>query len=138
LLAVLLLAGCGTSVETVVSDPNATVAPDVPDRPPVELPPVTPPPASDELQTLLAQLSDPATRLDAATKIHEQGDEAVEHLIAMLSSDSWQARAGAIFALGLYEQQAAEALPSLRLLAEGDPHEAVRDAAAFAVDAVAE
>ncbi len=88
--------------------------------------------AVGELLTLLA---DESMCDDAAVAIQEKGAAAVPELLAALDDDDWQVRAGAVFALSLLQQ---DALPQLRDLTETEQQESVRDAAVWAIDAIAQ
>ena len=118
-------------------DAPAPAEPDVP--PPAEPPPVepdAPATAGADVATLIGRLADDSTRDRAAAELKAKGAAVVPQLIESLAHESWQARAGAAFALGMFGQDAAAALPALRELSTDDQQEAVRDAAAFAIDAI--
>ena len=109
-------------------------------------PQVAGPPSTPELEKwrqmsvgqLVAALGDPADPHAAACdELAARGAEAVEPLIEVLGGDDADARRRAVFALGQIGPPAKAALPALQALAEGDD-EILRDAAKFAIDAVAE
>lgn len=118
-----------TSVEPVVK-PNT-------DGGQEEEPPKTTIVASPQSE-FLAQLADPATRDTTVAEIRERGSDMVPELVTALDDPDWRVRAGAAFGLSVLGKEAQQALPKLRSLAESDQHESARDAATWAIDAIAE
>jgi len=98
----------------------------------------TDPGAAIDAPAVLRGLINPETRDAAADALAAQGAKVVPDLTACLDDDNWQVRAHAAFALGVIGKDAAEALPALKKMAEGDEHESARDAAANAVAAISE
>jgi len=87
---------------------------------------------------LLVKLAEPETRDEAVEVIREKGSAAVPDLVAALDDPNWRVRAGAAFGLSILGKEAEQALPQLRKMAESEQHESVRDAAAWAIDAISE
>lgn len=85
---------------------------------------------------LIAQLSDEKQRDIAARALAARGTEAVPALLTALGDKEPTARAAAVYALGQCGKNGASALEKLRTLKEKDDSELVRDAAAFAIDAI--
>jgi hypothetical protein len=92
--------------------------------------------ADSPVVDLVAKLADPNTRDAATAVIRQQGTDAVPQLVTALEDDNWQIRAGAVFALSVLGDEAQDAVPKLRDLASTEKHEAVRDAASWAIDAI--
>jgi HEAT repeat protein len=88
---------------------------------------------------LVGKLGNGVTSQAAARVLAKRGGgEVVEALSAALTHENWQVRAGAAFALGQMGQAAQPAKAALEKSAAADAEQAVRDAAAFALDAIAE
>jgi hypothetical protein len=93
-------------------------------------------PTSADAAQLVEKLA-VADERDAVTRqIVAQGAAAVEPLVAALQNDSLEIRASAVFCLSQLGKDARPALPQLKEVAENDKAPAVRDAAAFAIDAI--
>gem|GEM_PF-2311338 len=84
----------------------------------------------------IAKLSDANDRDVVTRQLVALGPAAVEPLIGALKSDNWEVRASAVFCLGQLGADARPALPELKEVAKGDEVAAVRDVAAFAIDAL--
>jgi hypothetical protein len=145
----LLLAGC-LSEPTPAPPPNAESEPKMPLACPI-LPPEAPnlarandptanmqtPPKPVNVDELIKQLTTD-DRQAAAVALASAGKRAVPALVNVLDDKDWQVRAAAVFALGQIGSDAAEAKDKLQTIAEKDENTSVRDAAAFALDAIAE
>ena len=143
------------------SQPAEDAGPDTPDGPTnsdtaPELPTTgnlpstiqTPPPADEKDSTtaadvasldadqLVARLQDANDRDVVTRQLVNLGAAAVEPLVGALKSDNWELRASAVFCLGQMGAAARPALPQLQEVAKSDENPAVRDAAAFAIDAL--
>ncbi|QDU29161.1 HEAT repeat protein [Anatilimnocola aggregata] len=156
--------GCGVSQPVnVPAQPlptnDSTAAPDNPlsDAPaqpaidglatsPEKLPEKAPPPTTTDVTPplpvlsvaeLVAKLAIPDERQAAAVALCKQGPEAVPALLKALDHQDWQVRAAAVFALGQLGKESAAARDRLEVLAEKDENANVRDAATFALDAIA-
>ena len=161
-IAFAMFSGC-QDVTLVKVPPPAPVSSDPrPDPPPVNSKPVETPPGESSpanksgeqpaekqptpivkpakptasIDELLVQLRDAKTREYAANSLAAHGTAAVPTLLKTLDDQDWQVRAAAVFALGQIGKSAAEAKTHLQTLAEKDENPRVRDAAAFAVDAI--
>jgi len=112
------------------------------DPPAITEPPATnsvkaPPTRPINVHDLVAQLGTD-DRQAAAVSLASAGKSAVPALLKALDHADWQVRAAAVFALGQIGADAGEAKPKLQSIAERDENASVRDAAAFALDALAE
>jgi hypothetical protein len=88
---------------------------------------------------LIGKLGSDADRQAAARVLAGRGGpEVVEALSAALTHDQWQVRAGAAFTLSQMGQSAQPAKSALEKAAASDADQTVRDAAAFALDAIAQ
>lgn len=153
LLTGLLLAGC-TKDPVPAPPPKADGDPVVPT--PVNPIPPTPatntppanttntPPANTNTPPKPVNIDEQIKRLAtddrqaAAVSLATAGKSAVPALVKALDHQDWQVRAAAVFALGQIGPDAAEAKDRLQTVAEKDENTSVRDAAAFALDAIAE
>ena len=80
--------------------------------------------------------ADSAKRLLAAQRLVSLGDSSIAELQKGLQAENYHVRAGAAFALGLFGSQAQTASADLQELSQDDEREAVRSAAAFALDLI--
>lgn len=108
-----------------------------------QLPDVAPTTTSEPVESLDAAGlinclgdADSAKRLQAAQRLVSLGEPSIAELREALQAENYHVRAGAAFALGLFGSQAEEAAADLETLSQDDEREAVRSAAAFALDAV--
>lgn len=108
-----------------------------------QLPDVTPTTTSEPVESLdvdgLVNClgdGDSAKRLQAAQLLVSLGEPSIAELREALQAENYHVRAGAAFALGLFGSQAEEAAADLEQLSQEDEREAVRSAAAFALDAI--
>jgi type IV secretory pathway VirB10-like protein len=119
-----------------VKDPPATVSPADPDKPtnaPI-LP--TPPKEPVNVDEQIEKLTKDLDRRAAAVALASAGRSAVPALLKALDHVDWQVRAAAVFSLGQIGKDANEAKARLQTIAEKDENGSVRDAAAFALDAL--
>lgn len=92
--------------------------------------------AALEPEQLIERLADDKQR-DAATRaLVAKGPATLEALKTALDNEDWQVRAAAVFTIGQLGEAAAPAHDKLKQIAEQDENPAVRDAAAFALDAL--
>lgn len=122
-----------------VTNPPATISPVDPDRPTTA--PIPPQPPQTVQPTVnvdeqIARLTSAADRQAAAVALASAGKAAVPALTRSLDHADWQVRAAAVFALGQIGSEANEAKARLQMIAEKDENSSVRDAAAFALDAI--
>ena len=116
-----------------------SLEPDEPAAPPSSIGNAPPqPPVSADPSELVQKLTNVEQRDAVTRQLVMQGSAAVEPLMGALRSDDWQVRASAVFCLGQLGGEARSALPELQIIAENDEVPAVRDAAAFAMDAIKE
>ena len=108
-----------------------------------QLPDVAPTTTSEAVESLDAAGlinclgdADSAKRLQAAQRLVSLGEPSIAGLREALQAENYHVRAGAAFALGLFGSQAEEAAADLEQLSQNDEREAVRSAAAFALDAI--
>ena len=147
LLAGMLLVGCKSEqsppqppANTPTPAPIDPVAPPTPkpvDPPPANTPTPVPPQPAVNIDEQIKKLSTP-DRQAAAVTLAGEGKSAVPALMIVLGHNDWQVRAAAVFALGQIGPDAAAAKPRLKTMAAQDEHASVRDAAAFALDAMQE
>lgn len=88
--------------------------------------------------TLVELLGDESyqRRLEAAEELVSRGDDSLEAIEAGLESENYHVRAGSAFAMGMFGGKASAKVEKLESLASDDPRDAVRSAAAFAVDRI--
>ena len=104
----------------------------------------TPPPvdrnALSALSTpdLISKLASPVDREAASDILVLRGEPAIADLVKELLNDDWRVRSGAAFTLGRFGASASSAVEPLEAAAKNDAEPAVRDAAAFALDAIRE
>jgi hypothetical protein len=164
LLAVLVSGGCpaepagpppgGSPVEPDVPGPDAgtngevppgvppgdpsSPATDPPADPPQAVDAETPRPHRNRLHTeLVALLADPAAHEDAAVEVRIRGPAMLAALSTKLERGNAAERAAAAYGLSLLGKEAAVELPLLRKRLAVENDEVARDAAAFAIDAIA-
>lgn len=123
-------------------EPAARPLPGEPNPPP-DQPPGPPPEESALADSKTSDLVDklgngPEGQAAARVLAKRGGPEVIQALASALSEDRWQVRAGAAFALGQMGKAAETAKAALERAAADDPEQAVRDAATFALDAIAE
>lgn len=141
--AVIALAGCQPTVTEIPVEPPTEVTTEAaPNLPPSEV--ATPAPAKVppevaalSVDELLIQLTSPATRDTAAIALVGKGSEATAPLIAICNHENWEVRAAAVFALSQLGSDEA-IIKQLATMRDNDQAPAVRDAAAFALDAIDE
>lgn len=92
---------------------------------------------SSEIVTFLGH-EDSGTRLSASDRIAAESEPPVDELLQGLKHQNYHVRAGAAFTLGRLQTANEEAVLALEELAKNDEREAVRDAAVFALAALAE
>jgi hypothetical protein len=119
--------------QPVPGDPN----------PPPDQPPAPPPEesalAKETTSDLIGKLGNDATGQAAARVLAQRGgSEVIEALAGALAHENWQVRAGAAFALGQMGQAALPAKAALEKAVAGDAEQTVKDAAAFALEAIGE
>lgn len=119
-----------------VTNPPATISPVDPDRPTNAPIPPTPPKPAVNVNEQIEKLTKDADRQAAAVALASVGKSAVPALLKALDHADWQVRAAAVFALGQIGSEASEAKNRLQTIAEKDENGSVRDAAAFALDAM--
>lgn len=95
-------------------------------------------PAQLDIDSLVQLLGDRQyeRRVEAAEQLSAKGADAVAAVESGLESDNYHVRAGCAFALGQFGDATGSAVEKLRKLAAEDPREAVRAAAAFAIDSI--
>jgi HEAT repeat protein len=149
-VAMVLAAGCAQQAPT--KPPPASVVSPAPAQPatdnsPAGIKPADKPnePADESALAgasnaeLIDKLASAAEGETAAVVLAKRGgSEVSDALLAALAHQDWQVRARAAFALGLMGKDAAAAKPALERAAAEDVEQTVRDAAAFALDAIAE
>ena len=108
-----------------------------------QLPDVAPTSTSEPIESLdVAGLinclgdADSSKRLQAAQRLVTLGEPSIAELQEGLQAENYHVRAGAAFALGLFGSQAQEAAADLQEVSQNDEREAVRSAAAFALDSI--
>ncbi|WP_254510646.1 HEAT repeat domain-containing protein [Anatilimnocola floriformis] len=122
-------------VEPAPADPTPV---DPPAKVPENNPPTpTPPKPVVNVDDLVKQLAT-TERQAAAVSLATAGKLAVPALVKALDDKDWQVRAAAVFALGQIGKDAMDAKTRLQTIAEKDENASVRDAAAFALDAISE
>jgi outer membrane biosynthesis protein TonB len=122
-------------IEPAVTKPPAVVTVEKPDKPqpaPVDPSPSQPVNVSEQIEKLTKN----EDRQAAAEALASVGKSAVPALLKSLDHADWQVRAAAVFALGQIGSEAGEAKARLQTIAEKDENSSVRDAAAFALDAM--
>ena len=87
---------------------------------------------------MLATKDAPSGHPNPANELASRGKPAVPALIEALSHENWRVRTGAIFALSQIGKDATAAKEKLESLKAKDEISTVRDAAAFALDAIEE
>ena len=122
-----------------VDNTNVTVV----DRDEPQQPPPPPPvdrKALSALSTadLISKLASTVDREAASDILVSRGEPAIPDLVKELSNDDWRVRSGAAFTLGRFGADASSAIEPLETAAKNDAEPAVRDAAAFAWDAIRE
>lgn len=119
-----------------MTDPPATGTPADPVKP--TTPPTDPalPKAAVNVSEQIEKLTNEKERQAAAVALASVGKAAVPALTKALDHADWQVRAAAVFALGQIGKDASEAKARLQTIAEKDENNSVRDAAAFALDAL--
>lgn len=152
ILTVCFTKGCGRNKKADSSDPSTTNDPTSvaspsrkPSNPKPRLPDVAQPDGSEEVvsmdtDSLVEALGhqDLQKRYDAAERLLEDPDRSLPVLIEALSAENYHVRAGAAFALGKLGARAKDALSELEKARDKDSRNVVRDAAAFAIDAINE
>jgi HEAT repeat protein len=129
-----------------VDDPAAPPAKASP-KPDPKNPPQTFTPSEDKelaalkevpVVDLIGMLSAAKQRDLAGRALVARGKDAVEPLVAALDAEDAQVRAAAAFALGQLGQAAEPAKAKLTKMSQDDQNDIARDAATFALDALAE
>lgn len=134
--------GCSPTVE----DPEPQVDPErhdqikYPNRPP-DVAPITSTGELDQqnLPALIQTLghADFDRRQQAVDLLLAAEDPGVvDHLLLALEDDNYHVRAGVVYALGCFGERAVVAVEKLEQVQHEDARESVRDAAAFAIDAI--
>ncbi len=119
-----------------VTNPPVTISPIEPDRPTnVPVPPTSPKQAVN-VSEQIEKLTNDAERNAAASALASVGKSAVPALLKSLDHTDWQVRAAVVFALGQIGKDASEAKGRLQAIVEKDENAEVRNAAAFALDAI--
>ncbi len=144
--ALLTLLGCGGSPKDAQRPRKTKIITEVPqpEANPPSPPQVYTPPENPQLtllkevttDQLIAKLGDEKERDTAAWALAERGAEAVPALQKALGDKSPQVRAAVVYTLGQCGKHAQGAVAELKRLQEKDDSEVVRDAAAFALDAI--
>lgn len=119
-----------------VTDPTVAETPAnpvLPATPPVE---PEPPKAAVNVGEQIDKLTNEKDRQAAAVALASVGKSAVPALTKALDHADWQVRAAAVFALGQIGKDASDTKARLQAIAEKDDNSSVRDAAAFALDAL--
>ncbi|ADB17533.1 hypothetical protein Psta_2868 [Pirellula staleyi DSM 6068] len=146
LTTALLLCGCRGEVTppTTNSEPSHEPAPigkSLPDSPaetPATIPTEVPAELSNlSVDQLVNKLVSDATRDSAAIALAAKGKEAVQATLSACSHEKWEVRAAAVFVLSQVDGEAA-VTKKLTEMRDSDPAPAVRDAAAFGLDALDE
>jgi hypothetical protein len=133
-----MIVACGCTPNT--PEPPPTPPPVVPVTPTSNTP-VNPQksPSGASIDELIALLpNDDARNAKPADQLAARGKAAVPALTAALAHQNWRVRAGAVYALGQIGKDAADVQERLEALAQQDENSTVRDAAAFALDAIQE
>ena len=128
----------GDKSEAGKSEPAGKAeAPQEPAKPPIPLPSGDGVGANAKALDLVLALGNGEQREAASAAVAQRGAPLVPELAQLLDHEHPQVRAQAAFALSLLGANSQPAAERLRALAAGDQHEASRDAARFALDAIA-
>lgn len=123
------------AIEPMATNPPAVETVENPDKPQstaVDPSPSQPIIVSEQIEKLTKN----EDRQAAAEALASVGKSAVPALLKSLDHADWQVRAAAVFALGQIGSEASEAKARLQKIAAKDENSSVRDAAAFALDAM--
>lgn len=120
-----------------MTEPPPTITPADPDKPSTTPTDPAPPKAAVNINEQIQKLSSQRDRQAAAVALASVGKSAVPALTQALDHADSEVRSAAVFALGLIGKDASEAQARLQKIAEKDEDSNVRDAAAFALDALA-
>lgn len=147
-VAMVLAAGCAPQAPPKPTAPAISPTEEAPtdraaiDPKPVDKSPSRPPDesvfAGASTAELVEKLGSSEGEAAAVVLAKRGGSEISESLLSTLKHRDWQVRARAAFALGLMGKEAAAAKAALEQAAAEDAEQTVRDAAAFALDAIAE
>lgn len=119
-----------------MTDPPAIITPADPVKPTTTPTDPAPPAAAVNVNEQIEKLSSEKERKAAAVALASVGKSAVPALTKALDHADSEVRGAAVFALGLIGKDASEAKARLQTIAEKDENSNVRDAAAFALDAL--
>lgn len=119
-----------------MTDPPAIITPADPVKPTTTPTDPAPPAAAVNVNEQIEKLSSEKERKAAAVALASVGKSAVPALTKALDHADSEVRGAAVFALGLIGKDASDAKARLQTIAEKDENSNVRDAAAFALDAL--